>query len=177
MLKYSSVKLSISCSDGLPEAITHHLGVEPTSVDEHEFNSGKPGEPIEKIKSWYWNFESPKDADYNPCARVEALLDAIAPFADRLKNLAPSNGRGINCLFHCTHPAGETINGLFDLLILKPDQLKRMGELNLTFGYEIMHFEEKWYEEHMAKKVKKTDSFLHRILKAPSVFKKRCAVR
>ena len=173
MLKYSHVQLSITSPDGPPDEITRHLGVKPTRVREHEYTSSKSCKPSEKIRSWSWDLESPKDANHEPCARVEALLDLIKPFSERLCSLDPKFKRSIDCLFHCTHQAGEPITGQFDWLMLGPEQLKRMADLGVMFGYETMHFDEKWYDEHMKRKANRPNNFLHRIFQTARGLKNR----
>lgn len=144
MIRYSHVSLIVLC-DSLVEAdaVTKHLGVQPSRVRESKSDSWtKEGGRKENAPFYSWMLDSPKTAENgNPTIRLYALADTIEPFAPRLSSLQTRQPPSVDILYHCTpqHPHGVT--GEFDWFSMSSELMRRYGAWNLSVSYEAMWFD------------------------------------
>ena len=138
MLKYSHVALKITnLAEPTGREITEHLGIAPTQVQEGKLHVG-----TNETLHYTWRLDSPKDHNFAPALRLEALLDVIAPFSERLISLDGKYRRFIDLVFHVTaqRPDGR-ITGEFDWFTMGPSLMSKMGAWNLLFSYETFWFD------------------------------------
>ncbi len=134
MIRYSHVGLFIVCDETDVSAITEHLGCAPTKVDY------EPSDPIRSTGLTHtWRLDSPQShSDGDPTARLEALLNIVEPFGDRLKTLDPRFSPWVDILFHVTPQRPHGVSGEFDWFRLPAPITKRLASLNLGLSYETI---------------------------------------
>ena len=146
MLKYSHVALKITnLKEPTGRDVTKHLGIAPTKIQKVKGHVG-----TKETLLYIWRLDSPKDQNFAPVVRLEALLDVIAPFSEKLISLDSRYSRLIDLVFHMTPQREDgTINGEFDWFMMSPPLMSKMGAWNLPFSYEKFWYEEKFYKIRM----------------------------
>jgi hypothetical protein len=114
MIRYSHVSLIIIC-DTEPEleAVTAHLGVDPSRTRTDKAHSWGPQDGAAELISYSWVLDSPlthEDADVPE--RLSELAEAIEPFAERLKTLKSKHKPWVDVLFHNT---GTNTTAIWDI--------------------------------------------------------------
>jgi hypothetical protein len=130
VLKSSRVSLVIVLKEPSGREVTEHLGISPTRILIPEPH---PGIAIRSL----WQLDSPINEGPNSAARLEALIDFITPFSERLTSLDRSYSRSISLVFHYTP---ELLDGRLFAdptgLIVSASNLSKLGAWNLNLAYE-----------------------------------------
>lgn len=160
MIRYSHVALLIPLSEPSGREVSEHLGVTPTMVRESTGHQSGPDGLLVPYTSHTWQLDSKKDVSHQPVARIEALLDEVELFSERLLSLDPKFHRWIDMVFHVTpqHPHGVT--GEFDWLSLPHQTMGRLSRLQLDLSYESFWFDHPdwhlaWHQKLLRKLGKK----------------------
>ncbi|HEX9047706.1 MAG TPA: hypothetical protein VF988_11835 [Verrucomicrobiae bacterium] len=142
MIRYSHVALMVLCrSRADADAVTAHLGIEPSVINEDKIDVDHGSGLTEEI-SYTWVLHSPKSAtDANPTGRLLALADIIAPFAHRLPALDPKLRAFVDIVYHVTPQYPDTITGEFDWFKMPAELMLRLGTWNLDVSYETFWFD------------------------------------
>jgi hypothetical protein len=141
MILYSHVALIIPLAGPSGDAVTEHLGISPTKIRANKgYGRLRNGSP-EEIMLYAWVLDSPKDVSHEPLVRINALLDAIETFSDRLRSLDKGFRRWIDVVYHVTPQHAHGITGEFDWVTLGHQTMGRMARLELMFSYESFWFD------------------------------------
>jgi hypothetical protein len=143
MIRYSHVSLVVLCDTAAEaDAVTTHLGVQPTRIRESKAQSWCPkGGHGEKV-SWSWTFDSPKShTEADVPERLWTLAEAIAPFAERLRTLKSAREPWVDVVYHNTpqHPHG--ITGEFHWFRMPVEIMRRFSVWDLSISYEVFWFD------------------------------------
>lgn len=144
MIRYSHVSLIIPCDAQSAETITEILGVRPTRVREcTSLGHRVDGDRAERLYQ-SWELDSPKNhIDCDPTQRLDALADAIEPFASRLPNLRPQFSAWVDILYHMTPQHACGVTGEFDWIRMPAELMRRYGAWGLDVSYESI-----WFDHH-----------------------------
>ena len=142
MILYSHVSLKHICDTAAEaEAVTAHLGVQPTLIRESKSHSWSKEEGHAEHLSWTWMLDSPKShTEADLPERLWALAETIQPFADRLQTLK-SGRMWVDIIYHNTPQYPHGVKGEFHLLMLPPEIMRRYAEWNLMIGFEVFWFD------------------------------------
>jgi hypothetical protein len=133
----SDVRLSIHCRDSAEaDEITSLLGVRPSAVVDPHFRRIPGWEPMEcKI----WSFDSPiPTGGGDATTRLQALVESIRPFADKLASLDPKWKRYILVGYHAAPFTPNGFVGEFDSFNLPAAIARQLGEWKLDLAYEVI---------------------------------------
>ena len=126
----------IHCDQAGVDAISTHLNAEPSDVIEYEGPTPPTG------FTHCWLFDSPMGHDDgDPTSRLEALADAIEPFAERL-DLPHLNVKcGIDIVYYVTSQHVGGITGEFDWFRCPAKLMSRISGWGLDVSYESFWFD------------------------------------
>ncbi len=143
MIRYSHVSLMHICDTAdEAEAVTTHLGVQPSRIRESKSHSwSKEKGHAEKI-SWSWMLDSPKShTEADLPERLWALAETIQPFAERLQTLKSSRRPWVDIIYHNSPQYPHGVKGEFHMLMLPPDIMRRYSAWELMVTFEVFWFD------------------------------------
>jgi hypothetical protein len=138
MIRYSRVSLLIPCEANEADAISAHLGIQPTEVRQSRPRVRQPdGTMAEEL--WHtWSLDSPMSADAgDPTSRLWALIEVIRPSGERLISLDPKWKRFIDIVYHVAPQSPDGITVEFDWFRVPAIMMKILGEWGLDVSYEV----------------------------------------
>jgi hypothetical protein len=142
MIKYSHASLIILCDTAAEaEAITAHLGVQPTRVRESKLKSGNKEKGRTEKASYSWMLDSPKShTDADVPERLSALTDAIEPIGERLHALKSVHKPWVDIVYHVTPQYPYGITGEFHRFQMPAEMMRRFSSWDLSISYEVFWF-------------------------------------
>jgi hypothetical protein len=143
MIRYSHVSLIILCETAAEaEAITVHLGVQPSRVRESKSQSWSKEKGRAELISWCWMLDSPKShTDADVPERLWKLAEVVEPIAEQLRTLKSAHKPWVDVVYHNTpqHPHG--ITGEFNWLRMPVETMRRFSNFDLSISYEVFWFD------------------------------------
>ena len=143
MIRYSHVSLIVLCDTAAEaDAVTAHLGVQPTRIRESKSHSWSPKDGHSEKISWSWTFDSPKShTEADVPERLWTLAEAIQPFAERLQTLKSSHKPWIDIIYHNTPQYPRGVKGEFHLLMLPAEIMRSYSAWDLMITFEVFWFD------------------------------------
>jgi hypothetical protein len=143
MIRYSHVSLIILCDTAAEaDAVTAHLGIQPTRIRESKFQSWSQKEGKSEKVSWRWTFDSPKNhTEAEVSERLWTLAEAIAPFSERLRTLKSSHKPRVDIIYHNTPQHPQRISGEFHWFRMDAQTMRRFSDWDLSISYEVFWFD------------------------------------
>jgi hypothetical protein len=142
MLIQYRVALRIVLEESTGRKVTEHLGVQPTKIHEATLRSGKPGGKITVQQKYFWQLDSPKGEIFEPIVRLDALVNLIAPFSEKLISLDSRYRRMVDLVVpRIAQRADGRITGAFDWFMISPSIMSKLGAWDLLLSYETFWFD------------------------------------
>jgi len=144
MILYSHVSLKHICDTAAEaEAVTAHLGVQPSRIREAKSHSWSKQEGHAENISWIWMLDSPKShTEADLPERLWALAETIQPFAERLQTIKSSHKPWVvDIIYHNTPQYPHGVKGEFHYFMLPPEIMRRFAAWDLMIGFEVFWFD------------------------------------